>query len=108
MKTFRGKAHKLYKREAKAYEIFRRSFDGRDEKGIVGFYGSFEHREAFHIILEYANCGTLQEYMNAVPPPMRTEDILSFWESLLILTRALEGLHRVIYHKAGDNNTENG
>ncbi|KAI9695281.1 MAG: hypothetical protein M1820_008743 [Bogoriella megaspora] len=107
LKTFRRKACKLYRREAEAYAKIRRSFDGRNENGIIGFYGSFEHREAFHIILEHANCDTLQDYMNSVPPPMKTEDILSFWENLLVLTRALEGLHAAVHHESA-NVTEKG
>lgn len=108
LKTFRRKARKLYKREVEAYETIRRSLDGRNENSIVGFYGSFEHREAFHVILEYANSGTLQEYLNTIPPPMKTEDILSFWENFLTLTRALEGLHTTIYYEGGPNIIEKG
>ncbi|KAL9095882.1 MAG: hypothetical protein Q9165_001879 [Trypethelium subeluteriae] len=108
LKTFRRKASKLYRREALAYAAIRRDFDGRNENGIIGFYGSFEHREAFHVILEYANRNTLEEYMKTLPPPMKTEDILLFWENLLLLARALQGLHTVIYHRGGASTIENG
>ncbi|KAL9079836.1 MAG: hypothetical protein Q9157_001292 [Trypethelium eluteriae] len=69
-------------KEILAYEAVRRSFDGRTESGIIGFYGSFEHREAFNVILEYANHDTLEEYMTTLPPPMKTEDIFLWHQDI--------------------------
>jgi len=61
---------------------------------IVGFFGSFKHGDTFHILLEYANTGTLEELMQTAPPTS-PEDLYELWGALLQLLRALMTLHNL-------------
>ena len=109
LKTFRSqRARDLYRKEREANEKVHGSFDGRYETGIIGYYGSFEHRNTFHIILEYANRCTLEHYLDTVPQPIEAEDTYSFWENILVLIRALEAIHTAIYYGGGVNVVEKG
>lgn len=68
--------------------------DARDDC-IIGFYGSYRHRNTFHIILEYANDGTLEDFFQNVEPPTNPHDIYVFSRNILQLLCALTTLHNV-------------
>jgi len=68
--------------------------DAKDDC-IIGFYGSYRHGNAFHIILEYANEGTLEDFLQKVTPPTNPHDIYVLWRNMLQLLCALTVLHNV-------------
>ncbi|KAF1810984.1 hypothetical protein P152DRAFT_73235 [Eremomyces bilateralis CBS 781.70] len=63
------------------------------EELIIGFYGAFVHGPTYHLILEYANGGTLKNYFEEHASLSKEHEIFQFWEALLPLTRALRVLH---------------
>lgn len=62
---------------------------------IISFYGSYKHGETFHIILEHADKGTLEDYLQTIPRPSNSHDIYVFWNNFLKLLNALNILHNV-------------
>lgn len=61
---------------------------------IVGFHGGFRHNNTYNIILEWADWGTLEDYMRAIKPPTKGEDIVTFWHNLFNVTHGLSKIHR--------------
>lgn len=64
-----------------------------NDQNIVSFFGSFKHGDTFHIILEYANKGTLEDLMEKSPPPTGPEALHELWGALLRLLQAFQKLH---------------
>lgn len=94
LKTFhRHGTVQQYEKEVKAFAILRQKVPKRD--GIVTFFGSFVQNESFHILLEYADGGTLQDYFQKVIRPSSIEDKHNFWKSFLPLAKALKAIHQV-------------
>lgn len=60
---------------------------------IIGFYGSFVRQQTYNIILEYADLGTLDEYMERTSPPSSAEDKMRFWERFLEVAHGLATIH---------------
>jgi hypothetical protein len=48
---------------------------------LIGFHGAFSQNDTFHVVLEYANIGTLEDHFAQVSPPRQGQDILSVWKS---------------------------
>lgn len=69
----------------------------KDDKDdcIIRFYGSYKHGTTFHIILEYANEGTLEDFFQKGAPPTNPHNIYVFWRNILQLLCALITLHNV-------------
>ena len=63
---------------------------------MIGFYGSYRHGESCNLILEYANEGTLEDYLQKCSPPTAGPDIYKFWSGLLGLIKALEAIHYIV------------
>ena len=62
-------------------------------RNIIGFYGSFTHSGTCNVVLEYADKGNLEDYLQSVPPPTKPEDIITFWEGLLHIAQGLLTIH---------------
>ena len=60
---------------------------------VVRFYGSYTQAEKFNIILEYADKGSLEKFLQRNAPPTQVEHIRDFWKNLLELLKALIYLH---------------
>lgn len=65
--------------------------------GIVRHHGSFRHGSIFCMLLEYANKGNLEQYLQICQPPVTTLDILTFWRSFFSLLDVLIALSRITY-----------
>lgn len=59
---------------------------------IANYFASFHFREAkkFVIVLEYAEGGSLTDYLEANLPPTTPEDALLLWEPIFKLTEGLD------------------
>ncbi|CAG8949741.1 hypothetical protein HYFRA_00004061 [Hymenoscyphus fraxineus] len=84
---FRTSGDNLYKQELNVF----RSFKNAD--GIIRFYGSYIQGDSMNIILEYADRGSLEDYLRAETPPSRGMDIIRFWDSMFQLIEALKTVH---------------
>lgn len=68
----------------------------RTERKIIRFYGSYIQSNTFHVILEYADEGSLEDYFKKVPAPTSGPDINSFWIRLFDTIGALQTVHESI------------
>lgn len=86
---------------AREVEAFRRLQQQGGETGIIGFHGSFTRGDEHHVLLEYADKGTLEEYFKKETPPVDPEEIINFWEALFKILDALNRIHRTDTDGAG-------
>jgi serine/threonine protein kinase len=64
-------------------------------RNIIKFYGGYKHSNAKSacLILEYANRGNLESYMEKTPPPQTPEETKAFQIEFWNLSEALRRLH---------------
>ena len=60
---------------------------------IIGFYGAFVCQEMYNIILEYAEHGNLDYYVEQTQPPLTTQEKMTFWENFLPVINGLVKIH---------------
>ncbi|ENH75319.1 hypothetical protein FOC1_g10001333 [Fusarium oxysporum f. sp. cubense race 1] len=67
---------------------------------IAKYFASFHFPEAnrFVIVLEYAEDGSLTDYLETTLPPTTPEDVLLLWKSMFSLNEALDAL-TVVYQQ---------
>ncbi|KAL8908992.1 MAG: hypothetical protein Q9171_005222 [Xanthocarpia ochracea] len=92
LKTYRTpEAKKYFENERDAFVQLR--YGGKPPANIVEYYGSFVREGTYNIILEYADRGTLDDYMKNIPEPKNITDITEFWTSFLHMIRGLVHIH---------------
>lgn len=68
-------------------------------EAIVTCYGGLKQESqqgpAFALILEYADCGTLEDFFQNDSPPSTQKDMIAFWENLNRIALALYDVHVV-------------
>ncbi|EXJ92077.1 NEK protein kinase [Capronia epimyces CBS 606.96] len=94
-------AEKYYDAEVDAFQKLHGSVD--PIPNLVGFHGAFRQNKSFHIILDYATVGTLEDYLEAVNPPRRGHDIVTMWENLFKLNDALAQIHGLSQSSDSEN-----
>jgi serine/threonine protein kinase len=94
LKTYRFKdAKDNYETEVKAFRALMPG--GGLGKSIIGFYGSYEQDGSYNVLLEYADRGTLEDYLQNTPPPTTGLHIYKFWEALFNVIKGLKLIHSV-------------
>lgn len=63
--------------------------------GLVEYLGAYQHGDKCHMLLEFADGGTLAEVLATEQPPMDGDEILRFWEQKLRLLDALTRIHQL-------------
>lgn len=92
LKTYRtAEAEENYKVERDAYMKLR--LTGNPSSHIIAYYGGFIHGDSYNIILEYADQGTLENFMRKTKPPLLPEDIILFWDRFLGITHGILTIH---------------
>ncbi|KAL9635650.1 MAG: hypothetical protein Q9204_002555 [Flavoplaca sp. TL-2023a] len=92
LKTYRTPdAKKYFENERSAFGKLR--YGERPPDNIIEYYGSFVRRGTYNIILEYADRGTLEDYMKNTPEPKTVIDIRSFWGNFLASMGGLVHIH---------------
>ena len=92
LKTYRpAEAEECYKAERDAYMKLR--WGAKPSPYIVTYYGGFIHGNSYNIILEYADRGTLEDFMKETDQPASVEDNLRFWDRLSGITHGLLTIH---------------
>lgn len=61
---------------------------------MIGFYLSFQYKDTFNILLEYAEEGTLEEFYANKPNPTTGQDTYDFWASFLEIVKGITLLHK--------------
>ncbi|KIV87458.1 hypothetical protein PV11_03002 [Exophiala sideris] len=96
----RIEAEKYFKVEVGAFQKLVNEYD-EPVPNLIRFYGAFKQNDSFHVILEYANVGTLEDYFNKVQPPRLGHDILSLWTNVFQLNHALAHIHNTSHNHNG-------
>ena len=92
LKTYRTpEAAKYFENERSAFRQLR--YGGRPPANIIAYYGSFVRDGTYNLILEYADRGTLDNYMKQTPEPKNISDITTFWERLFAVLGGLVQIH---------------
>lgn len=92
LKTYRTpEARKYFENERDAFVQLR--YGEKPPANIVEYYGSFVREGTYNIILEYADRGTLDDYMKNTPEPKNNKDITTFWRKFLPVIRGLVQIH---------------
>ncbi|KAL8837659.1 MAG: hypothetical protein Q9176_005576 [Flavoplaca citrina] len=92
LKTYRTPDAKQYfENERNAFIQLR--YGGKPPENIIAFYGSFIRGGTYNIILEYADRGTLDDYMKNTPEPKTVIEIISFWGNFLASMGGLVQIH---------------
>lgn len=92
LKTYTGPdSQKNFKAETRAFRKLHRT--GLEETHMVGFYCCYVHRGIHHAVFEFADMGTLEDYMKKRQNPSTSAEILAFWDSMLHMIEALGEIH---------------
>lgn len=92
LKTYRAaEAEENYKAERDAYMKLR--WGGNPSLHIITYYGSFVHGKAYNIILEYADEGTLESFMEKTDQPSTVEEALLIWDRITDVTHGIMTIH---------------
>jgi serine/threonine protein kinase len=94
LKTYRSKdAREHYYSEVKAFKALMPG--GALGKSIIGFHGSFIQDGSYNVLLEYADRGTLEHYLETISPPTTGDDTYKLWSAMFNLIKALKLIHDV-------------
>lgn len=92
LKTYRTlDAAKYFENERSAFIQLR--YGGKPHPNIIGYYGSFVRDGTSNLVLEYADRGTLDNYMDQTAEPKNISDITIFWERLFAVLGGLVQIH---------------
>ncbi|KAG8531140.1 uncharacterized protein KY384_004498 [Bacidia gigantensis] len=92
LKTYRtDDARKYYETESDAFKHLR--FNNRPPQNIIAFYGGFERDNMYNIILEYADGGTLEDFIARTPSPPNAEQLWVFWNQFFNVLNGLATIH---------------
>ncbi|KAF8850604.1 hypothetical protein BDZ45DRAFT_186822 [Acephala macrosclerotiorum] len=92
LKTFR--AREDYDDEVAAFKNI------KHDQGVIGFCGTYVQDNAFNVIFEYADRGTLDEYFQQVHPPTTQQDTIKFWRELFAIIRGLGATYKAAHDPA--------
>lgn len=99
LKTYRtAEAEESYTAERDAYMKLR--WGENLPQNIVSYYGSFVHGNSYNVILEYADEGTLEDFMEKTDPPSSFEDTLRFWKRFLNVLQGIMAIHGQVRNKS--------
>ncbi|KAK3649115.1 hypothetical protein LTR22_013085 [Elasticomyces elasticus] len=92
LKVYEGpEAQEHYESEVKA--LTRIQAVGYPVDSLLYYYGAYVYSGAYHVIMEFADAGTLEEYFQKVTPPTDGADILSIWQATFGLAEAVHRVH---------------
>ncbi len=92
LKSYRAaEAEENYKNERDAYMKLR--WGGQLPPHIIAYYGGFVHNNSYNIILEYADQGTLEDFMKRTKSPSSIEDTLLLWYRLSDVAHGILTIH---------------
>ena len=94
LKTYSTKDAALYyKNEVHAFMKLRTRKEGDDS--LIKLLGSYKQGDTYNILLEYADRGTLEDFLRDTAPPTLGEDIIFFWKRIFNVIKALQRIHAI-------------
>ena len=61
--------------------------------GLIAFYGGYEYRGTYNLVLEYADGGSLGPHFQQRSPIFSKKDVMLFWEDLFELIKCIRSIH---------------
>jgi hypothetical protein len=102
LKTYSGPNAKWYfDTEVENFKLLyqpQSSYDepnGHAPDGLITLYTAYQHGTSYHILLELANAGSLNDILLREDPPTNGKAILEFWRELLETIKALVSIHEL-------------
>lgn len=103
LKTYQTSEAKIYfETERSAFKRLR--YGNLPPGNIIKYHASFERNGTYNIILEYADRGTLNEYLKDTDGPTGINEIMTFWKCFLPIFHGLTHIHGTRGH--GPNQDE--
>ncbi|KAF2687076.1 kinase-like protein [Lentithecium fluviatile CBS 122367] len=78
--------------EVQAYKDMRTEHDVMSN--MVRFFGSWKQGHTYYMLLEYADGGTLESFLQDTAPPTKREHIIMFWERMFDLIKLIARIHK--------------
>lgn len=98
LKEYIGKhALQLHNFERSAFARFGNT--GIEDRHMVRFLCSYSHRNRYYTLLEFADLGTLENFMEQQPSPRSGEEVLMFWSRFLPIVEAIVNMHDIQDHE---------
>ena len=92
LKTYRTEdARKYYETESNAFKHLRSL--NRPPQNIIAFYGGFERGDTYNIILEFADGGNLDQFIERTPSPISPDELSTFWDQFFNILHGLAVIH---------------
>lgn len=91
MKTYYKAEEETYTDERDAYMRLR--WTRLQYPNLLTYYGSFVHGNTHNIVLEWADLGTLENYMSTTSPPSTAEELVLLWDRLSGVINGLMAIH---------------
>ena len=92
LKTYNTKdADVYYRNEVDAF--MKLSSRKEVDESLIKLLGSYKQGGTYNILLEYADRGTLEDFLRDTVPPTLGEDIIFFWKRLFNVIKALQRIH---------------
>ncbi|KAK5713542.1 hypothetical protein LTR15_011242 [Elasticomyces elasticus] len=66
---------------------------GWDIESLLRYYGTYTYEGMHYVILEYADAGTLEDFLKNTPQPTQGEDIIAMWRGAFSLVEAVSRVH---------------
>jgi serine/threonine protein kinase len=87
LKSFQGPTDLMFREEVKVLQSL------SQERGVIGFYGSYTQNKTSNILYEYADVGNLENFFHDVKPPTDAKDIICFWSGMFKIVEAMIAVH---------------
>ncbi|KAK4952431.1 hypothetical protein LTR10_009237 [Elasticomyces elasticus] len=92
LKVYNGPdAQKHHDAEVEAYGKIQAG--GQHIDSLLRYYGTYTYEGLNHIVLEYADQGTLEDYLRSIERPTKGVDIIALWHGIFDLAQAISRVH---------------
>ncbi|KAK3667545.1 hypothetical protein LTR22_001723 [Elasticomyces elasticus] len=92
LKAYDGaEAQKHHDAEVEAYDKIHSG--GLPIESLLRYYGTYTYDGKYYVILEYADVGTLEDFLRETPKPTRGEHIIAIWRGAFDLVEAVYRVH---------------
>ncbi|KAK5700213.1 hypothetical protein LTR17_023122 [Elasticomyces elasticus] len=92
LKAYDGaEAQKHHDAEVEAYDKIHSG--GLPIENLLRYYGTYTYEGKYYVILEYADVGTLEDFLRETPKPTRGEHIIGIWRGAFGLVEAVFRVH---------------
>jgi serine/threonine protein kinase len=82
---------KSHDNEINAFRKLKRT--GLDNTHMIGYYCSYVHKSLHYALFEYADVGSLEDFIKDRSPPQTNDEITTFWNGMLHVIDGIVLIH---------------